>query len=156
MKRIPCQSWMKWGVCGMVMALGLSACGWFDDPRPETVRLAFDGDAGKEVEIVVSQRFAARNTEAGGTVVNVATADTLFRTLPWDTIVRLQGGNTALDPLRFFFQVKRLDEGVNLFAAEAYLDDELKFEASGTLLDAEVYLWAFTFNQAIGEIEEVL
>ncbi len=145
---------LKW-VAFALMGLVIGACGWFDDPTPETVRLFMDGDAGKEIEIVVSQAFGATLIEDGGTRVTVGVSDTLIRTMPFDTTIAILGGTTPLDPARFFFQAKRLNTDLAQFTVEAYLDGVIKYNQSGPLA-TEVYLWAFTLNQAIGEIEEVL
>jgi len=138
------------------MSSVLGGCDWFDDPTPETVRIFLSGDAGKEVELIVSQSFTAGLREDGSAVVSVLGADTLVSVLPFDSVFQLGGATGGgFQSKRFFFQASRLDEPLSTFEAKAYLDEKLRFDQGGVLIDLP-YRWAYAFNQRIGIVEEVL
>ena len=140
-------------VCGILFLT--AACDWFSEGTPETVRVVLTGDEDADVNLIVSQDFATGIREDGATVVTVLASDTLTMTLPFDSVFRLLGPEDGATGRRFFFQVERLADSLAVFQAQAFVDDRRAFDESGSLED-DPYRFAYSFNQPIFQIEEVL
>jgi hypothetical protein len=135
--------------------LAMAGCGWFDDPTPDEARVIVTGDPDGDVTIIVSQAFNAGVAANGATQVQLFAADTLVRTLPFDTTFVLVGGEATGDAKRFFFQATRADEDLANFRAQIFLDSDLEFDRGGPL-STEPYLFAYVFNQLLSSIVEVI
>ncbi|MEZ4414571.1 MAG: hypothetical protein R3E10_02340 [Gemmatimonadota bacterium] len=141
---------------GVGVFSGLPACSWFEDPTPDTVRVLVTGDASTPAALIVSQSFNAGLTERGSTAVSLFAADTLIRTLPFDTVINLVGGIDQGDAKRFFFEAQRDQENLSNVQVRIYLDSDLRFDVGGPLTSQEIYRWAYIFNQLFTNVIEVI
>lgn len=143
-----------WAVlCGLLAGAG--GCDWFEDPTPEQVRVLVTGEGGKPAALVMSQAFNAGVSEAGNTQVELFAADTIVRMLPFDTIIRLEGGAQVGGAKRFFFEARRDEEDLSSVGVKIYLDSALRFDVGGPLA-TQVYRWAYVFNQLFTGTVEVI
>lgn len=119
------------------------ACGWFDEPVPDRARMVIDGEAGKEVRIIISTRFVAAVNEIGQTRVVLFEADTIVATLPYETVY------TIGEDQRFFSETARLEADLQSIRVQVYLDNRKEFDQGGQLLLDQPYRFVYTFNQAV-------
>lgn len=128
----------------LILASALAgACGWFDEPAPDRARLVIEGEAGKEIRIIVSTRFVAAVNEIGQTRVVLFQADTIVATLPYETVY------TIGEDQRFFSETARLEADLQSIRVQIYLDNRKEFDQGGQLLLDQPYRFVYTFNQPV-------
>lgn len=130
-------------IAGALVALLLAGCGLVEDLTPDEATLVVEGEAGKEVRIIVSTDFVAAVTEEGITRVVILTSDTLVTTLPYRHSYRIQ------ETQRFYAEAARLDTDLESVHMEVAIDDRVQFAEGGVLLEGQPYRFVYTFNQAI-------
>jgi hypothetical protein len=124
-------------------ALAVGACGFFEDPTPETLFFTLSGSAGTQVEVVYSTQFVAGVTELGVTEVRVFLADTVVHTLPIDTVFDI-----SVDR-RWFVQVTPLGVEQASVQARVNVDDRRLLDEAGLILEADPWRYAYLFNQLV-------
>lgn len=137
------------------LALVLStttACGIFDDPTPETISVQMSGSSGSEVLAIYSQIFVAGvNQETSTTEVRIQQADTVFETLPIDTIVDIR------ESRQFFLQVETLPDQDSLaVAVRIDLDTRSLHEAEGFIFADDPWRYVYQFNRPLTSVVEVV
>ncbi len=133
--------------CLALVAWG-TGCSIFDDPSPHDISVRLTGDAA--VEIILSKRFVAGVDEAGNTQVQVFGADTLYRTLPVDTVI-----NVEVDR-RLFVQVT--PQGVDKATLGARVDVDARnvVSDSGDVFASDPWRYVYLFNQQVTRIVDVV
>lgn len=137
------------------LALVLSAtaaCGIFEDPTPETISVEMSGSSGTEVMAIYSQIFVAGvNQQTSTTEVRIQQADTVFETLPIDTIVDIR------ESRQFFFQVQTMPEQ-DTIAVNVRVDvDSRNLVASqGLIFPDDPWRYVYQFNRPLTSIVEVV
>ena len=126
-----------------VASLLVGACGWFDEPVPDEARLLVEGEAGREVRIIISTRFVASVNEEGQTRVVLFSADTVVAQLPFEAVYPIDGDQ------RFFAETSRLETDLPNVRVRVYLDDRKEFDELGPLLPDQPYRFVYTFNQLV-------
>ena len=124
-------------------ALSTAACGFFDDPTPETLFFTLDGPAGTELQVVYSTQFVAGVNDFGVTQVQVFQADTVMQTLPIDTLF-----NISIDR-RWFVEVTPVGTAQVSVEARVDVDDRNQLRETGAILAADPWRFAYLFNQAV-------
>jgi hypothetical protein len=134
---------MKRSVILLVAALLPAGCELVEDPSPEEARLVVEGEAGKQVRIIVSTKFVAAVNDVGQTRIVIFEADTLVTTLPYER-------RWAIDEdQRFFAEAARLDADLQSVHMEVFIDSRSQFAEGGVLIEAQPYRFVYTFNQQI-------
>lgn len=139
------------GALGLALGLTLGACGFLDNPTPSEATLTLTGESGAEVKVVVSTTFIATRAGPGQPILpQLFEADTLVRSLPFDTTWDIRDGN------RFFAEIDTVAAGVpESFRMRVSLDDDQRYDEGGSLRE-RVFKFLFIFNQAIVSDEDVL
>jgi hypothetical protein len=133
----------------LLSGLALSGCGWFESEIPGSVTLIITGDEGALVDVLVSTKFVAAETELGQTRIELIQADTITVPIPWSREFNIAGD------YRFFTQVSNpglLDPVVNL---EAVVAGDTKYDEGGILRDFPLR-FLYMFNQRTAPVIEVL
>ena len=130
-------------------AVLLTACDWFDDPSPDTARLRLEGDPGAVVRLVTSVQFLAARTPSGEVRVQLLSADTSRRALPFDTVYTIRGYQ------RFFAEAARADADVASFRMRVFLDRVPRFDEVGPLREGAPYRFLYALNQYFRDVREV-
>jgi hypothetical protein len=125
-----------------VAPLLAGACGWFDDPAPDRARVVVEGEAGKEVRLIISTQFVASVNDQGQTRVVLFQADTVIVTLPFETVYTIEEDH------QFFSETARLEADLQNVRVQIYLDHRKEFDAGGPLLPDQPYRFVYTFNRA--------
>ena len=118
-------------------------CGLVENPSPEEARLVLEGEAGKQVRIIVSTKFVAAVNEARQTELVLFEADTIITTLPYSQSYAIE------DDQRFFAEAARLDADLESIHMEVLIDRDVEFAEGGSLLEGAPFRFAYTFNQPI-------
>ena len=137
---------------GLVLVAGLVGCDSLlgDDPTPETIRYRVQGEAGAQVQLIISKQFVSGVTEAGITEVSLFQADTLNVTLPVD-----QDFDISLER-RFFLQAVAADTAMDVSARVIVdVDGRPLFDDEGDLPDDPPFRFVYVFNQATTRLIEV-
>lgn len=127
----------------LAVLAGTAACGLIEDPSPNEARLVVEGEAGKQVRIIVSTEFVAAVNEVGQTRVVLIESDTLVTTLPYESRYRIE------EDQRFFADVSRLEDDLESVHMEVVIDGRVEFAEGGVLLEGQPYRFVYTFNQMI-------
>lgn len=129
-----------------LLTIATVACGWFEDPTPENIRVRLSGDAGRQVRLVFSSQFVAAIDEAGVTQVSILHSDTLTRTLPVDTTMYI-----GIDR-RMFVEVVPLDADEVQIQARIDVDDRTQLDERGLVRASDPWRYAYLFNQIVTRI----
>lgn len=121
------------GACGLLL----------DNPAPEKARLVVSGDAGKSVRLITSTEFVAAVNEAGQTRVEMFVSDTLITTLPYERTFDIE------DDQRFLVEAAWIDVDLETVNVQVFLDDAIRFDEAGVLLEGQPYRFVYLFNQTI-------
>lgn len=133
----------------LLLAAAGAGCSWFEDPSPDRARLVLDGDGGTPVRVVTSVEFLASVQGDGRSVVQLLTADTAYRVLPFDTTYVIR------DHQRFFVEVSRDTSDLASIRVQVLLDRVSRFDEEGPLLEDSPFRFVYTFNQRIRHVDEV-
>lgn len=131
---------MVWLLAAVLVATG---CGLVEDPSPEEALLIVEGEAGKEVRLIVSTEFVAAVNELRQTEVVFITSDTIITTLPFQRRFAIE------EDQRFFAEAGRLDADVQNIHMEVRIDSDVEFAEGGALLPGAPFRFVYTFNQPI-------
>ena len=129
--------------------MAVSGCGWFESQIPGSVTLIITGDDGALVDVLVSTKFVAAETELGQTRIELIQADTITVPIPWSQEFSILGD------YRFFTQVSNpglVDPVVNV---EAVVGGDSKYDEGGILRDFPLR-FLYMFNQRQPAVVEVL
>ena len=127
-----------------------TACGWFDDQRPNEAHIDIDGTPGARVRLITSSTFVAATTETGITQVTVITSDTAWPALPFQATHQI-----AADQ-RFLVEVSRFEVDLDSVRVRVFVDEDEEFNEGGALLTDRPYLFVYTFNQPITSVVNVV
>jgi uncharacterized protein (UPF0248 family) len=136
----------------LLAAAGLlmGGCGMFEDPTPQQARLVIEGEAGKQVRLIVSTKFVAAVNEEGQTRVVIFQSDTLLTTLPHHRIVSIR------EDQRFFVEAARSETDLQALRMEVYVDSRKQYDEDGPLVANQPFRFVYSFNQAVTRIIEVI
>lgn len=128
----------------------LPACDAFEDLTPNQARVRVTGAAGQAATIVLSSEFIVGITEDGITEVSLFAADTLVRTLPFDTVMDIAVSR------RVFLQLA--PEGADQAAVRVRvdIDDRGLFNEEGDIFASNPFRYVYVFNQPTTRVIEVL
>lgn len=138
------------GIClTLTLAASLTAgCGIFQDPTPNNVSVRLSGST--PVEIVYSKQFVTGLDENGVTRVQIFASDTVYQSLPLDTVVSIEAER------QFFVQVKPMTEGSFSVTARVDIDDRSVVNKTADLLQSDPFRYVYQFNQKITRIVDVV
>ena len=142
-----------WKFLSWTLLLGtiLSACDWFEDPSPESVRVVIDGIPGDSLVVVTSTVFVAARNESGQTTVNSFDSDTTVWALPADRTFDIR------DDQRFLiFGIPRDSVASIAIDASIRIDSRSPWLADIDVTRANPFLFLFLFNQEIVSDFELL
>lgn len=135
-------------LASLALATVVSGCKIFDDPTPHDISVRLTGDA--EVEIILSRQFVAGVDEFGDTQLQVFNPDTIYRTLPLDTVVDIEVDR------RFFIQVTPQGADKATVGTRVDVDDRNVVNDSGDIFASDPWRYAYLFNQKIARIVDVV
>ncbi len=142
-------TFVRLSVTAILSAGLLAGCDWFDDPSPDEARVSVTGDDGDQVMIWVSKQFLTGITTEGVTQVELFDADTLIRTIPWDTTINIRSEQ------RFFVRTVDADSVSSRARMQVWIDEDREYDREGPV-DVSQLLFLFTFNQPVTNAVEVL
>lgn len=134
----------------LLAALAAGGCGLLDPPVPEEARVEVTGPPGATVRLVTSTKFVHGLTEAGTTRVVVVSADTAIVELPFQSRTRIRSDQ------RFFVAAESIDAETSGFRMQVFIDTSREYDESGTLGEASLFRFIYTFNQRMTDQVEVL
>lgn len=126
----------------LVAALALTG-GCIENPSPEEALLVVDGEAGKEVRIIISSRFVASVDQQQRTTVVLIEADTVVTTLPFQRRMAIDQDQ------RFFAETSRLESDLQNVHMEVRIDSDVEFAEGGSLHQGSPFRFVYAFNQFI-------
>jgi hypothetical protein len=128
----------------MLAAIWLTgACGLLlDNPSPERARLVIVGDSDKSVRLITSTNFLAAVNEQGQTRVEMFVSDTVITTLPYERVFDIE------DDQRFLVEAAWIDTDLEAVSVQVFLDDAIRFDEAGLLIEGQPYRFVYMFNQA--------
>ncbi len=138
-----------WVVPLLLVCAPLPACGWFEDPSPEEARVSLDGAAGDQVEIILSKEFIAGTNSEGITQVQLFQADTIFRMLPFDTVMSIRAEQ------RFFVRTFDADTLSTQARMQVFIDGTSRYDEQ-RFVNVDQLVFVFRFNQPITPVVELL
>lgn len=131
-------------------ALVLGACSLVEDPTPENILFRMNGEAGTQVQIVVSTEFVAGVDEFQVTQVQLFSADTVMAVLPVDTVV-----SVAVDR-RFFVEVIPVAPDTMQVHVEVDVDTRQLLDRTGLVWQEVPFRFVYLFNQQLTQNINVL
>lgn len=135
---------MRKGLILLLAALTPGGCDWFENPTPDDAKVSIEGEAGKQVRLIVSTKFVATVNQDGQTRVVVFEADTTLITLPYEATYHIE------EDQRFFAETARLDTDLQTVRMQVFVDSRKRFDEGGPLLEGgRPYRFVYMFNQAI-------
>lgn len=143
------KSMLRWpgpvALCLLVFATG---CDWLiGTPAPQTARVAVGGDAGVQVTLLASTEFLASPVQGvDSTRVELLAADTLQRTVPFDTIYDIS------EVQRVFVRVLGADSPEASLRLQVQVDGEEKYDQTGTLPERTLQFLYFFNKLATDEV----
>lgn len=135
-------------LAGLGLAVLVSGCKLFDDPTPHDITVHLTGTA--DVEIVLSKQFVAGVDELGTTHVQVFQSDTLYRTLPMDTIVDVEVDR------RLFVQVTPQGVEQTTMGTRIDVNERNVLNDSGDIFASNPWRYVYLFNQQVTQIVDVV
>ncbi len=134
---------------GLVAALMVWGCVWWEDPSPETVRVTMEGEA-ETFLVVTSTEFIATNDESGDMSVQLFEADTTVVSLPFD-----RSWNISAEQ-RFFLMGTPVDSSAVRVQVRIYLDGDKDFDRNVDAMTEDPVRYIYVFNQQILQDFELL
>jgi len=128
----------------------LGACEVFQDQSPENLSLRMTGSAGSQVTAIYSTEFVAGVNEINVTQVRVFSSDTVFHTLPIDTVI-----NVALNK-QFFVQVETMPDDTVDVRVRVDIDGRSVLDSEGFIFPLTPWIYVYQFNQLLTEVVEVI
>lgn len=145
MKPIPLEWARRVALCLFAFT---AACDWLiGTPAPQTARVAVGGDAGVQVTLLASTEFLASPVRGvDSTRVELLAADTLQRTVPFDTIYDIS------EVQRVFVRVLAVASADAMLRLQVRVDGEEKYDQTGTLLERTLQFLYFFNKLATDEV----
>jgi len=112
---------------GLAASVVAGGCGIVDSDRPSMGRVILAGHDGREVRVVLSNRFSVMENGAGDFQIRLHHADTLVRALPFDTIVPTGRQSQLLA------EVTARGSEIERFQVRIQLDGDDTFQSVGPL-----------------------
>ena len=141
----------RW-VALILLAFVFSACSWFDDPSPDSIRVQLEGTAGDSLTLITSTEFFATTNEAGQVGVQIFVSDTLQVTLPYDETWDIRGDQ------RFFMlgtPADTLSPGV-MVRLRVNLDSDEALDRQVNAVIENPLQFVYLFNQQIVQDFDIL
>jgi hypothetical protein len=132
------------------LAAGTAGCGLLDPPVPEHARVVLTGPDGANVRLVTSSKFLAGITTEGITRVEVLAADTFVVALPHDSRQRIRADQ------RFLALAEAIEGETAEFRMQVFIDESREYDAMGTLSDASLFRFVYTFNLRVTDQVQVV
>jgi hypothetical protein len=127
----------------LLAALAAGGCGLVEDPTPDEARLIVEGEAGKQVRLIISTKFVASVNQANQTQVVLFAADTVVTTLPYEAVYLIN------EDQRYFAEASWLETDLQNLHMEVAIDREVRFAEGGALRAGLPYRFVYAFNQPI-------
>lgn len=134
----------------VLVGLGLGACSLVEDPTPENILFRMNGEAGTQVQIVVSTEFVAGVDEFEVTQVQLFSSDTITTVLPVDTVV------SVAVPRRFFVEVIPVAPDTMQVHVEVDVDTRQLLDRTGLVWQEVPFRFVYLFNQQVTQDINVL
>ena len=119
---------------------GVVACEGFRDLTPENVTVRMTGADGTQVRAIYSKNFRTGVDELDVTLINVFSADTVFSTLPLDTVI-----NIAIER-QFLVQIETLANDSIEVGVLIKVDDRDVVRKFGAIFPDVPFSYVFQFN----------
>jgi hypothetical protein len=134
----------------VIAALVLGACSLVEDPTPENILFRMNGEAGTEIQIVVSTDFVAGVDEFDVTHIQLFNADTITTVLPVDTVV------SVAVPRRFFVEVIPAAPDTMQVHVEVDVDTRELYDRTGLVWQEVPFRFVYLFDQRVTQNINVL
>ena len=128
----------------------LAACEVFEDQTPEFIRFVMDGPTGEPVNVIYATAFVAGVDEFGVTRVEVFESDTVFHTLPIDTVIDVRVDR------RLFIQGEVAPADTLSVDVEIDVDGRSLFDGTGDLFPDLPWRFLYQFNSRFTDDIEVI
>jgi hypothetical protein len=134
---------------GIVVLIATLATACIENPTPKRARVVINGEAGKQVRLVISSQFVAAVNEQGRTRVVVIKADTVDTTLPFEKEINIEKDQ------QFLAMTFRLANDVSNLRMQVFIDARRMFDEGGTLSN-EPFRFVYTFNRPVTRDLEII
>ncbi len=129
-------------------ALALGACGLFEDLTPENIAFEMTGEDGARTEVVYATDFVAGVDAGGVTHVQVFNSDTVFHTLPIDTVMSIA------EDQRWLVHVSSLDGDTLDVTVVVNVDGRTLVSRGGGIFPEAPWQYVYVFNEQLtGDVE---
>ncbi len=115
----------------------------FADLTPENIYFEMRGEAGDQVRVIYSTQFVAGLNEFGVTRVQVARADTIVHSIPFERAIDI-----SIDR-RWFVQAEALGGDTLSVHVIVNVDDRGLVDESGGIFPGEPWHFVYSFNQLL-------
>lgn len=136
-------------LAGLLAAVMVWGCVWWEDPSPDMVRVTIEGEA-ESFLVVTSRQFFATNNEAGNMSVQLFEADTTVVTFPFDQTWDIR------EEQRFFLMGMPVDSSAVNVQVRIYLDGDKDFDRNVDAVIDDPVRYIYLFNQQILQDFELL
>ena len=126
-----------------VLALMAAACGILEEKWPKEISFEMRGGAGLRAQVIYATNFTAGVDELGVTHVQVFSSDTVFHTLPVDTVMSI-----ARDQ-RWLVQVQTVAGDTLDVSVVVDVDDRNLVSESGGIFPDTPWRFVYVFNQRV-------
>jgi len=129
----------------------MTGCELFEDQVPEDIFFRMSGPTGSQVMVIYSKQFVAGVNELGQTRIEVFGADTVFHTLPIDTIV-----DVRLERRLFLQATPVLESDTISVNARVDVDGRNIFSERGDLFPTVPWQFFYQYNVTFTQDVEVI
>ena len=135
--------------CVLAVVVATASCGLFEDLSPKNIAFRMSGSAGLQAEVIYSTDFVAGVDFDGVTHVQIFQSDTVFHTLPIDTVMSI-----AQDQ-RWFVHVTPMGSDTLAVTVVVNVDDRNLVAESGGIFPGMPWRYVYVFNEALTEVLDV-
>lgn len=130
----------KAAIGAVLVTFALTGCEIFEDQTPEFINVRMGGPVGEMVTVIYSKQFVAGVDETGVTQVEIFGSDTVFHTLPVDTVI-----DVRLERRLFLQAAPQAADSVNV-DVRIEVDGRSLFDRSGNLFLSAPWLFLYQYN----------
>ena len=134
----------------LIVGVLLGGCDLFNDLTPENVAFRMSGAAGASTRAIYSTDFIAGVDTDGVTHVQVFSSDTVFHTLPIDTVMSIERDQ------RWFVHVETLNHDTLDVSVVVNIDERTLVSKGGGIFPTIPWQYVYVFNEQLtGELDVI-
>ena len=144
----PSNTWLRTLLCLFTAAFATGACGLFQDLTPENIAFSMTGEEGARTEVIYATDFVAGVDAEGVTHVQVFNSDTVFHTLPIDTVMSIEQDQ------RWLVHVSSTNGDTLAVTVVVEVDGRTLVSRAGGVFPEVPWRYVYVFNERLtGDVE---